>query len=257
MSLDQILLLPPGYGFDGAAWTPASLSSLALWFDPDPAAGCIWSDAGTTIAAVDDPVYRWKATNAATYVEQATLANRPILRQGANGKYYLEFDGTNDYLGGSGMSAFHTATQANHTIAALLKRTKNAAYQACVTSDNGTGAAGAGLQFDNGNKCYSTYHNSYRTGNSTTSSWFRMMGKFLWNGSANVCTTIQDNVDTSAAGSNGTNAATAGEVMFGCRPSSLDQIAGMHMSAVVMCSTSIDATETGLLDAYLATLIPT
>lgn len=86
------------------AWTPASLSSLALWFDPHPSAGCIWSDAGTTLAVAGDPVYRWKATNAATYVQQTTLANRPILRQGANGKYYLEFDGVNDYLSITGLS---------------------------------------------------------------------------------------------------------------------------------------------------------
>lgn len=99
-------------------WTPDSVASLALWFNPDPAAGCIWSDAGTTIAQVGDPVYRWKASNSATYLQQTTLANRPILRQGANGKYYLEFDGSNDYLNVTGLTPIDFA---NFFIAANLK----------------------------------------------------------------------------------------------------------------------------------------
>lgn len=76
MSLDQALLLPPGYGFDASpAWTYASEPSLAEWLDPPSFA---YSDAGTTLAVPTDPLYRWKSKASANFVQQTTLGNRPI-----------------------------------------------------------------------------------------------------------------------------------------------------------------------------------
>lgn len=76
-------------------FTPAQLTGLWAWFDPSFGT---YSDAGITPANVGDPVYRHVSRNdPLIYVEQATIGNRPVLRQGANGKYFLEH--TSDFWG--------------------------------------------------------------------------------------------------------------------------------------------------------------
>lgn len=81
---------------EGSGGTPSSIQGLTAWFDPNYG---VYSDAGTTLAAVGDPVYRWVSRhNSTVYAEQTTLASRPILRAGTNGQRYLEFDGVNDIL---------------------------------------------------------------------------------------------------------------------------------------------------------------
>ena len=85
------------------AWNPSSMSDLVAWFDPSFG---VYSDAGTTPAVVGDPVYRWVSKNSGSiYAEQTVLANRPILRQGANGKYYLEGNGTSTYIASGSIAA--------------------------------------------------------------------------------------------------------------------------------------------------------
>ena len=85
-----------GRGGSADAWTPEALSSLVAWFDPSYG---VYSDAGTTPAVVDDPVYRWVSrNNASLYLEQATLSQRPILKQAAGGDKYLLSDGTDDAM---------------------------------------------------------------------------------------------------------------------------------------------------------------
>lgn len=76
MSLDQILFLPPGYGFDSAAWTPASLSSTFAWYSPN--AG-LFENAGTDPAELTDPVYQQndQSTNGRN-LSQVTLGVRPV-----------------------------------------------------------------------------------------------------------------------------------------------------------------------------------
>lgn len=78
-------------------WTPSKLSSLRYFLDPNSLS---YTDAGTTLATNDgDVIYRQVASNnASLYVEQSTLANRPVLKIGANGKRTLLGDGTNDLL---------------------------------------------------------------------------------------------------------------------------------------------------------------
>lgn len=59
--------------------------------------------------AVGDPVYRWYArNNASIYFEQSTLAKRPILKQGANGKYYLQGSGSKFMQSNSGGNTLKT-----------------------------------------------------------------------------------------------------------------------------------------------------
>ena len=84
------------------AWTPRALFAAGedgFWLDPSDLS-TLWQDtSGTTPAAVGDPVGRIddKSGNGNNAI-QGTAANRPILRQDADGAYYLEFDGSNDRL---------------------------------------------------------------------------------------------------------------------------------------------------------------
>lgn len=83
-------------------WTPAELfasSEEGFWLDPSDLS-TLWQDtAGTTPAAVGDPVGRVddKSGNGHNAI-QGTSGKRPILRQDGDGAYYLEFDGTDDTL---------------------------------------------------------------------------------------------------------------------------------------------------------------
>lgn len=93
-------LIPTGSG--AASWSPLELfaaSEDGFWLDPSDLS-TLWQDtAGTVPAVVGDPVGRIddKSGNGNNAI-QGTAANRPILRQDADGAYYLEFDGSNDHL---------------------------------------------------------------------------------------------------------------------------------------------------------------
>lgn len=95
-------LLPTGISTTVPAWTPLELfaaSEDGFWLDPSDLS-TVWQDtAGTVPAVVGDPVGRIddKSGNGNNAI-QGTPANRPILRQDADGAYYLEFDGSNDRL---------------------------------------------------------------------------------------------------------------------------------------------------------------
>ena len=79
-------------------WTPASESSLVGWWSGDSITK-FFTDDGVTQAAIGDRVKRWYSDNSGSlYFVQATLANRPILRQGANGKYFVSGESGTTYM---------------------------------------------------------------------------------------------------------------------------------------------------------------
>jgi len=80
-----------------ATFAFTSLTGLRYVLDPNTLS---YTDAGTTLATNDgDVIYRQAASNdPAFYVEHATLANRPVLKIGANGKRALLANGTNVVL---------------------------------------------------------------------------------------------------------------------------------------------------------------
>lgn len=81
-------------------WTPASLGgSLDAWWEVSPEYVRAASDgsgveptAGTAIGYVED------LSGNANHLTQATETSKPVLRQDVGGNYYLEFDGTDDFL---------------------------------------------------------------------------------------------------------------------------------------------------------------
>ena len=83
------------------AINPATLFSGAsgAWYDPSDLT-TVWQDSGrTTPAVVGDPVGCIDdKSGAGLHMTQATAAARPTLRQDAGGFYYLERDGSDDYM---------------------------------------------------------------------------------------------------------------------------------------------------------------
>lgn len=85
------------------AWDPSELFATSVpgaWYDPSDLSTMSQDDAGTTpVTAAGQAVGRMldKSGNG-NHVTQATPTARPILRQDAGGKWYLEFDGVDDWL---------------------------------------------------------------------------------------------------------------------------------------------------------------
>lgn len=75
------------------------------WYDPSDLTSLSQDSAGTVAAAVDSPVGRMMdKSGRGNHVTQATDGFRPILRQDAGLKYYLEFDGADDFLFRTGVT---------------------------------------------------------------------------------------------------------------------------------------------------------
>lgn len=71
-----------------------------VWFDPSDLSTLCQTSGGTSgNVSVGDPVGRIddKSGNG-HHATQTTAASRPVLRQDASSNYYLEFDGSNDWL---------------------------------------------------------------------------------------------------------------------------------------------------------------
>ena len=238
-----------------AAWTPAALPSLLAWFDPSYG---VYSDAGTTPAVVGDPVYRWVTrNNSSIYAEQATLANRPILRQGANGRYYLEFDGSNDKLlcpSDQNTNTWFANYQAAATGFANAKRIRSGAYHAIFSTDNAPGNAGFQMTFSASpaNVLFVGYGSTYRDGNNTTAGWVRYCGTAQWNGSVNVGKMYQDNTETSAAGNNSASTLGSGHLSIGAFPLTSYNFGG-YIGDIAIQGAVASSTERAAMDTYMAT----
>jgi hypothetical protein len=85
------------------AYSPSSLFAAGeqgAWYDPSDFSTMFQDDAGATpVTATGQAVGRiLDKSGRGNHATQATLASRPILRQDASGRYYLEFDGTDDSI---------------------------------------------------------------------------------------------------------------------------------------------------------------
>jgi hypothetical protein len=76
-----------------------SNDEVGIWYDPSDLSTMFQNSDGTTAVAVGDPVgYIADKSGNGFHAIQTSSTKRPILRQDAGGKYYLEFDGSNDFL---------------------------------------------------------------------------------------------------------------------------------------------------------------
>lgn len=88
--------------WDGTLWSPLVLfqsSEVGVWYDPSDLSSMFQDSAGTTPATVGSVVGRIndKSGNGFNAL-QTTTASKPTLQQDSNGKYFLLFDGLDDFL---------------------------------------------------------------------------------------------------------------------------------------------------------------
>ena len=99
MSTIHSNLVNPQLDFRVYAGSLLSGTTVGCWFDPSDLSTVFTDVAGTTPANVGDAVALIKDKSGnGNDASQATADQRPILRQSAAGRYYLEFDGGNDGL---------------------------------------------------------------------------------------------------------------------------------------------------------------
>lgn len=77
-----------------------SKNEQGIWYDPSDLSTLYQDAAGTTpVTGVEQPVGRMlDKSGRGNHATQTTTASRPTLQQDASGKYYLSFDGVDDYL---------------------------------------------------------------------------------------------------------------------------------------------------------------
>ena len=131
-----------------AAFSPDSVAGLIAWWKAD---ATLYQESGrTTIASADgDPVGSWTDSSpTAGHASAATSANRPVLKtgiNGLNGKPVVRFDGVDDRLLATGVSA---ATKP-FTVLAVMKPT-NFSTERTVIAASGNG--GLEFRFNNDGK---------------------------------------------------------------------------------------------------------
>ncbi len=147
-------LIRQALGRAAVPWTPARLfagGADGVWCDPSDLS-TVWQDsAGTTPAAVNDPVGRIddKSGNG-NHATQATTAAKPYLRD-TSGLKNIEFDGVDDRLDLGSILSFGTLSCSAW---AVIKITSfHTSSRCCVWSRRGTGAPGTnkgwGYRVDN------------------------------------------------------------------------------------------------------------
>jgi hypothetical protein len=85
------------------AWTPRTLFTAGeqgAWYDPSDFSTLFQDSAGTTpVTAVGQPVGKMlDKSGRGNHASQTTATSRPLLQKDAGGRYYLSFDGVDDYL---------------------------------------------------------------------------------------------------------------------------------------------------------------
>ena len=92
-----------GASMKKAGFTPRSLFSASepgAWYDPSDMSTLFQDSAGTVpVTAVEQPVgLILDKSGRGNHATQATATSRPVLQQDASGRYYLSFDGVDDWM---------------------------------------------------------------------------------------------------------------------------------------------------------------
>ena len=92
-----------GLGRRGSVFSPVSLFAAGeqgYWLDPSDFSTMFQDTAGATpVTAVGQSVRRWlDKSGRGNHFTQSSTSNAPILQQDAGGRYFLLFDGTDDWL---------------------------------------------------------------------------------------------------------------------------------------------------------------
>jgi hypothetical protein len=126
-----------GMSAGGARFDPGILfanGEQGAWYDPSDLSSMFQDSGGTTPSAVDAVVGLIRdKSGRGNHASQSTTASKPVLRQSGS-RYYLEFDGIDDYLATSAIdfsscsqiSVFAGIRKVADTTACLLELTANA-----------------------------------------------------------------------------------------------------------------------------------
>jgi len=117
-----------------------------LWFDPSDIRTLFQDTAGTIpVTAVGQSVARINdKSGRGNHATQATAGSRPILRQDASGRNYLEFDGVDDFLS---TASINLSSSDKVTVLAGMRKQSDAAIQILTEFSASTGANAGSFYF--------------------------------------------------------------------------------------------------------------
>lgn len=117
-------------------------SEVGVMYDPSDLTSMFQDSTGTTpVTAVGDPVGKiLDKSGRGNHATQSTSTARPVLQQDSNGRYYLAFDGTDDFLVTSSIN--FTGTDKMSVFAGVYKGQDAATAIIAELSADSTGNAG-------------------------------------------------------------------------------------------------------------------
>lgn len=117
-------------------------SEQGVWYDPSDLSTLFQDSAGTTpVTAVEQPVgLMLDKSGRGNHAFQATAIDRPILRQDANGKFYLAANGTNTWMQTNSID--FTGTDKVTVFAGVRKLSDAASGMVAELSDGGAARTG-------------------------------------------------------------------------------------------------------------------
>jgi hypothetical protein len=123
----------------GGTFSPLSLFTAGeqgVWYDPSDFSTMFQDSVGATpVTAVGQVVGKINdKSGRGNHATQATAASKPILRQDGGGKYYLEFDGFDDFLA---TAAINFSATDEMTAVIGVRKLRDSATE--VLLENGTG----------------------------------------------------------------------------------------------------------------------
>lgn len=117
----MIPVFAPKFGLAGVIAGLFFASEPGVWYDPSDLSTLFQDSAGTVpVTAVEQPVgLILDKSGRGNHAFQATATSRPVLQQDASGRYYLSFDGVDDWMLTN--SIYFTATDKMTVFAGVRK----------------------------------------------------------------------------------------------------------------------------------------
>ena len=249
---------------NGGGWSPLSLfasGEQGVWYDPSDFSTMFQDSAGTTpVTAVGQPVGKiLDKSGRGNHASQSTAAARPVLLQDKNNKYYLAFDGEDDFLATASINFTSTDKM---TVVAGVRKENDATSIVAELSDDANGYAGS-FYFATGHDLgLIGYTSSGRGSASITSALCAKMATFSGTDLAVISVTHDIAGDLSTirrngvAGTDGTGDKGAGNfgnypLYIGCRGFGSLVFAGSIYGLIVR-GAATDAAGVSNSEAYMA-----
>jgi hypothetical protein len=234
-----------------------SSGSQGAWYDPSDFATLFQDSAGTTpVTETGQPVGKMlDKSGSGNHATQSIAASRPILQIDSNGKYYLSFDGINDWMVTSSIN--FSGTDKMSIVAGVRKLNDSA----LIILEQAKGVAGA-IYLVGGSDAGGIGYTSLGTGSSAASATL-IAKSFTYTGAdtavlvithdiGNDLSTIRRNkvVGANATGDKGVGNFSNNVVYIGARNGSSLFYNG-NLYGVIICGGVINATQIGAVESYI------